>query len=111
MSDQVKGAPAPKASVKIDFGAAVEAAPPRPKLDPITTQAAVDDARQAGFLTRAESGKIDRRTLRRSNRTAQMNMKLTPVVRDAFQQAALEFATTEEFIEHLLRLHNAAQRR
>ena len=108
MSDQSKGAPAPKTSVKIDFGAAVEAAPPRPRLDPIITQAAVADARQAGFSTRAEPVKIDRRTLRRSNRTTQMNMKLTPAVRDAFQQAALGFATTEEFIEHLLRLHYAA---
>ncbi len=105
MAEPGKGAPAPKPSVKIDFGAAVEAAPPRPKVDPVVTQAAVADARQAGFSTRAEPVKIDRRTLRRSNRTEQLNMKLTPGVRDAFQQASLGFATTEEFIEHLLRLH------
>jgi len=105
MSDQAKGTPAPKPSVKIDFGAAVAAVPPRPKIDPVVTQAAVADARQAGFSTRAEPVKIDRRTLRRSNRTEQLNMKLTPAVRDAFQEASLGFATTEEFIEHLLRLN------
>jgi hypothetical protein len=105
MPENEKGMPAPKPSVKIDFGAAVEAVPPRPKIDPVTTKAAVDDARQAGFSTRAEPAKIDRRTLRRSNRTAQLNMKLTPAVRDAFQEASLGFATTEEFIENLLRLH------
>lgn len=110
MPDHVKGTPAPKPSVKIDFGAAVEAAPPRPKVDPVVTKAAVADARQAGFSTRADPVKIDRRTLRRSARTAQLNMKLTPAVRDAFQEASLGFATTEEFIEHLLRLHKAAQR-
>jgi hypothetical protein len=103
---------APKPSFKIDFGAAVQAVPPRPKVDPVVTRAAVEDARQAGFSTRAEPVtpiKIDRRTLRRSARTAQLNMKLTPAVRDAFQAASLDFVTTEEFIEHLLRLHKAAK--
>jgi hypothetical protein len=110
MVEQAKNAPAPKPSVKIDFGAAVEAAPPRPKVDPVVTKAAVADAFEAGFSTRAEPVKIDRRTLRRSNRTEQLNMKLTPAVRNAFQEASLGFATTEEFIEHLLRLHNADKR-
>ena len=113
MPDNEKNAPAAKPSVKIDFGAAVQAAPPRPRVDPVVTKAAVEDARQVGFSTRAEPAvpaKIDRRTLRRSNRTAQLNMKLTPAVRDAFQEASLGFATTEEFIEHLLHLHKAARR-
>jgi hypothetical protein len=108
-----KETPAPKQGVKIDFGSAVQAAPPRPRIDPVVTRAAVEDARQVGFSTRAEPAaqvKIDRRTLRRSNRTAQLNMKLTPAVRDAFQEASLGFATTEEFIEHLLRLHNSSKR-
>ena len=104
MSDQSK--PIPKPSAKIDFGSAVEATPPRPPVSPVITKAAVEDARQAGFETRAEPVKIDRRTLRRSARTEQVNMKLTPAVRNAFQQASLSFATTEQFIVHLLELHN-----
>jgi hypothetical protein len=113
MVEKDKGMPTPKPSVKIDFGAAVQAAPPRPKIDPVVSRAAVEDARQVGFSTRAEPAspvKIDRRTLRRSARTAQLNMKLTPAVRDAFQEASIGFATTEEFIEHLLHLHNVNKR-
>lgn len=108
-----KESPTAKPSVKIDFGAAVDAAPPRPRVDPIVTKAAVEDARLVGFSTRADPvipAKIDRRTLRRSNRTEQLNMKLTPAVRAAFQEASLGFTTTENFIEHLLRLHEANKR-
>jgi hypothetical protein len=103
MSDQSK--PSPKPSAKIDFGSAVEATPPRPRVSPFVTKAAVDDARQAGFSTRADPVKIDRRSLRRSARTTQLNMKLTPAVRDAFQEASVGFATTEEFVVYLLDLH------
>lgn len=100
----------PKAGVKIDFGLAADVVPPRPKVDPMTAQAAVADARAAGFSTRADPVKIDRRTLRRSGRTEQLNIKLTPRVREAFQAASIGYPTTEAFIEHLLDLHHKARR-
>lgn len=102
--------PKPKTGVKIDFGMAADAVPPRPKVDPAITQAGVADARAAGFSTRAEPVKIDRRTLRRSGRTEQLNIKLTPRVREAFQTASIGYSTTEAFIEHLLDLHHKARR-
>ena len=100
--------PAPKRGIAIDFGGAIEAVPARPRVDPALTEAAVEDAKKAGFSGRAEkvkSTKIDRRTLRKSDRTAQLNMKLRPEVRDAFQNAAMQFETVEAFLEHLLALH------
>jgi hypothetical protein len=100
----------PKTGVKIDFGAAIDAVPPRPRVDPVITQAAVADARAAGFSTRAETPKIDRRTLRRSGRTEQLNIKLTPAVREEFQAASIGFATTEAFILHLLDLNRKSKR-
>jgi hypothetical protein len=110
MSEQQKGELKPKTGVKIDFGAAVEAVPPRPRVDPVIAKAAVADARDAGFSTRAEPVKIDRRTLRRSGRTEQLNMKLSPQVRQAFQEASIGFATTEAFLVHLLDLHRKSRR-
>jgi hypothetical protein len=100
--------PAPKRGIAIDFGGAIEAVPPRPRVDPAVTEAAVEDAKKAGFSGRAEKVKpvkIDRRTLRKSVRTAQLNMKLRPEVRDAFHSAAAQFETVEAFMEHLLALH------
>lgn len=100
--------PAPKRGIAIDSGGAVEAVRPRPRVDPALTEAAVEDATKAGFSGRAEKvkpAKIDRRTLRKSDRTAQLNMKLRPEVRDAFQTAAVHFETVEAFLEHLLVLH------
>jgi len=111
MPDHAKPTVQPRAGVKIDFGAAIEAAPPRAKIDEITTRAAVADAREAGFSTRADPVKIDGRSLRRTDRVAQMNIKLSPSVRDAFQSALIDYIrgdkkrTTEDFIEYLLKLH------
>lgn len=104
----VETKPVPRRGVAIDFGGAIEAVPPRPHVDQATTQAAVEDAKKAGFAGRADKvkpAKIDRRTLRKSVRTAQLNMKLRPEVRDAFQTASTQFETVEAFIEHLLALH------
>jgi hypothetical protein len=106
--------PAPKRGVTIDFGGAIEAVRPRPPVEPAVTKAAVEDAKKAGFSGRADlvkAEKIDRRTLRKSNRTAQLNMKLRPEVRDAFHAEALQFETVEAFIEHLLLLHKAHRRK
>jgi hypothetical protein len=104
MSDQSK--PSPKPSAKIDFGVAADVTHQRPQISPSMTQAGVEDARKVGFATRADPVKIDRRTLRRSVRTTQLNMKLTPAVHTAFKEASLDFATTEEFMVHLLKLHH-----
>lgn len=95
----------PKQGLKIDFGGAIEAVSVRPKVERGTTNAAIEDAKIAGFAGRADGVKIDRRTLRKSARTAQLNMKLRPEVRDEFHRAALRFDTIEAFIEHLLELN------
>ena len=101
----------PRTGVKIDFGAAVDAVPPRPRPSQITEKAAVADARQAGFSTRADPVKIDGRSLRRTDRVTQMNIKLTPAVREAFQSCLVNYIseekkrTTEDFIEYLLHLY------
>ncbi|MCF3948269.1 hypothetical protein [Acidiphilium iwatense] len=94
-----------KQGLKIDFGGAIEAVSARPKIERGMTNAAIEDAKIAGFAGRADGVKIDRRTLRKSARTEQLNMKLRPEVRDEFHRAALGFDTVEAFIEHLLELH------
>lgn len=95
----------PKQGRKIDFGGAIEAVSARPKIERGITNAAIEDAKKAGFAGRADAIKIDRRTLRKSARTAQLNMKLRPEIREEFHLAALGFVTIEAFIEHLLILH------
>ncbi len=99
----------PKPGLKIDFGAAIEAVSPRSKVERGTMNAAIEDAKKSGFAGRSDGIKIDRRTLRKSARTAQLNMKLRPEIRDEFHQAALEFDTVEAFIQHLLYLHKKSR--
>lgn len=99
----------PKRGLKIDFNGAIDAVSARPKIERGITNAAIEDAKKEGFAGRADSMKIDRRTLRKSARTAQLNMKLRPEIRDEFHRAALGFETLEAFIEHLLQLHRNTQ--
>jgi hypothetical protein len=99
-------APPKKQFAPLDFGDAVvavkKAAEHRPQADKATKLAAAQDAKEAGFTTRAEAVKIDGRTLRKTGRTAQLNVRVTPETRDAFILASARFPSTEEFIRYLL---------
>jgi hypothetical protein len=92
---------------RIDWGGLASTPKVRPAIDPSTSHAALEDAKAAGFSGRAEQAKVDGRSLRRTGRTAQLNIKLRPETRDAFLQAAAKFPDTEQFVAHLLRLLNA----
>lgn len=100
--------PPKKPFASLDFGDAVaavqKASERRPQPDKATKLAAAQDAKEAGFTTRAEVVKIDGRTLRKTGRTAQLNVRVTPATRDAFILASAQFPSTEEFILHLLDL-------
>ncbi|NHO33997.1 hypothetical protein [Acetobacter fallax] len=87
-----------------DFGREVQTQK-RPAVDKATTAAAVDDARRAGFTARSDRVKVDGRSLRRTGRSAQLNIKVKPETRVAFFEMALDFHDTQEFVDHLLMLY------
>ena len=63
-------------------------------------------AHQEGFTTRQPVKKIDGRTLRRTNRKAQLNMAVNVTTKDRFWSKAHErdFKVGEDFLNHLLDL-------
>ncbi|GBR28286.1 hypothetical protein AA3271_2761 [Gluconobacter japonicus NBRC 3271] len=100
----------PRKAARIDFGAAVDSITPRrPKIDKSTTSAAIADAAQAGFTGRSDKVNIDGRSLRKSGRTAQLNIKLRPETKAQFLERAQAFPNTEDFVRHLLSLLNGSE--
>lgn len=63
---------------------------PRTKPDRVTHSRAIADSQEAGFASRAETVKIDRRTTRPRQSVAkvQINVKVRPEIRSAFVDAA-----------------------
>lgn len=100
----------PRKAAKIDFGSVVDVdTPRRPKIDKSVTSAAIADAAQAGFTGRSDKVHIDGRTLRRSGRSAQLNIKLRPETKSRFLEQAQSFPNTEDFVCHLLSLFKENQ--
>lgn len=90
-------------SAKIDFGEFSEISTnDRFKIDKSTTKAGIIDAAEAGFTGRSDKIKIDGRTLRKSGRSAQLNIKLKPETKNRFLRLSQNYTNTEEFVCHLL---------
>ncbi len=96
---------AARTPVKIDFSELTDNnRAQQPRIDSITARAAIEDAKAAGFTTRAPQTHVDGRTLRKTGRSAQLNIKVRPETKLAFFEAAAEFPSTQDFLVHLLTL-------
>ena len=78
--------------------------------DPARDQAAITAGKQHGFSGRAESEKVDGRTLRRKGKT-QMNMRVSLGVQNAFKQVVSEFPDTDSCLAHLINLYQRSRAR
>lgn len=93
-------------SAKLDFSEFTETPVKRTPVDKATTHQAINDAAKAGFTARSDTVKIDGRTLRRTGRTAQMNMKVLPETKARFQKHLTKFGSSDEFLKFLLDLYD-----
>ena len=83
---------------KLDFTTAIEATP-RKKPDQVTQSRAIMESAQSGFAGRADTVKIDRRTIRpRQEPKVQINMKVSAETRTRFIRAARDAADSDAAI-------------
>jgi hypothetical protein len=92
----------------LDFNEAVEtvraATAARKPVAPALKAEAARNAHAAGFVTRAEPVKVDGRSLRKTGRTAQLNIRVKPAMRDRFVSQAAEYDSAEAYLEYLMDL-------
>ena len=86
----------------------------KPKSAPVVTPAqdreAVEEGTRHGFTGRAETQKIDGRTLRRKGKT-QMNMRVSPDVQNNFKLVVTEFPDADACLAHLIDLYRRSRAR
>ncbi len=86
----------------------------KPKSAPVVTaaqdRAAVEEGKRHGFTGRAETQKIDGRTLRRKGKT-QMNMRVSPDVQNDFKMVVAEFPDADACLAHLINLYRQSRAR
>ncbi|MCE2576711.1 hypothetical protein [Komagataeibacter sp. FNDCR2] len=100
----------PRPSAKLDFSDFTDVPIKRPPVDKAITHQAINEAAKAGFTARTDTVKIDGRSLRRTGRTAQMNMKVLPETKARFQKHLVKFGSSDEFLKFLLDLYDQGMR-
>lgn len=77
--------------IKLDFISGLDALPPRPKSDALTTQASVRAGRDLGFSSRSQASHVDGRRLRSRGANIQLNLKVTAEEKDTILAEAARF--------------------
>lgn len=84
----------------------------KPKTAPVVSaaqdRAAVEEGKRHGFTGRAETQKIDGRTLRRKGKT-QMNMQVSPDVQNDFKRVVVDFPDADACLAHLINLYRRSR--
>nr|WP_295742998.1 hypothetical protein [uncultured Acidocella sp.] len=77
-------------------------------VSPAQDRAAVEQGIRHGFTGRAETQKIDGRTLRRKGK-AQMNMRVSPAVQNDFKRVAMDFPDADACLAYLIDLYQRSK--
>ncbi|MDE2458799.1 MAG: hypothetical protein KGL20_06140 [Rhodospirillales bacterium] len=75
-----------------------------PVVNAVQDRLAVEEGIRHGFTGRADTQKIDGRTLRRKGKT-QMNMRVRPDVQDDFKRIVLDFPDADACLAYLIGLY------